>query len=70
MATDITNSQSWIEKTPEVCGGDACIRQTRVTVWGLVLSRRLGTSDASILKNIGRRSSGVVPARCRLPSMI
>jgi uncharacterized protein (DUF433 family) len=52
MATDTTKKQSWIKKTPGVCGGDACIRNTRITVWGLVLSRRLGSTDASILENI------------------
>ncbi len=52
MATDTTTKQSWVQKTLDVCGGDACIRNTRITVWGLVLSRRLGASDASILKNI------------------
>lgn len=52
MATDTTKKKSWIQKTPGVCGGDACIRNTRITVWGLVLSRRLGASDASILENI------------------
>jgi uncharacterized protein (DUF433 family) len=52
MATDTTKNQSWVQMTPDVCGGDACIRNTRISVWGLVLSRRLGASDASILKNI------------------
>ena len=52
MATDTSTKKSWIQKTPGVCGGDACIRNTRITVWGLVLSRRLGASDASILENI------------------
>jgi uncharacterized protein (DUF433 family) len=43
---------SWIEKHPNVCGGDACVRNTRITVWGLVESRRLGMSDEQILDNI------------------
>jgi uncharacterized protein (DUF433 family) len=43
-------SASWIQKTPTVCGGDACIRNTRHTVWGLVEWRRLGLSDAEILR--------------------
>ena len=51
MVTD-TTKKSWVQKVPGVCGGDACIRNTRITVWGLVLSRRLGASDASILENI------------------
>jgi len=52
MATDATKNQSWVQKTPNVCGGEACIRNTRITVWGLILSRRLGASDTSILGNI------------------
>ena len=42
---------TWIEKQPGVCGGDACIRRTRITVWGLVAYRRLGVSDAELLIN-------------------
>jgi type III restriction enzyme len=43
---------SWITKTPGVCGGDACIRHTRITVWGLVAWRRLGLSDAEIRRHV------------------
>jgi uncharacterized protein (DUF433 family) len=43
---------SWISKTPGVCGGDACIRATRITVWGLVERRNLGASDAELLADI------------------
>jgi uncharacterized protein (DUF433 family) len=49
MATDTT---SWVQKTPGVCGGRACIRNTRITVWGLVNSRRLGLAGEQILENI------------------
>ena len=52
MAAKLETTSSWVQKTPNVCGGDACIRNTRITVWGLVLSRRLGASDATILENI------------------
>ena len=52
MATVTTTKPSWVQKTPGVCGGRACIRNTRITVWGLVNSRRLGASDEQILKNI------------------
>jgi uncharacterized protein (DUF433 family) len=41
---------SWIMKTPGVCGGDACIRRTRITVSGLVEWRDLGLPDAEILE--------------------
>jgi type III restriction enzyme len=51
MATDAKTTHSWVQKTPDVCGGDACIRKTRITVWGLVLGRRLGASDARLLEN-------------------
>lgn len=42
---------SWVEKSPGVCGGDARIRKTRITVWGLVEWRSLGLSDAEILEH-------------------
>jgi uncharacterized protein (DUF433 family) len=38
-----------INKTPGVCGGDACVGNTRIPVWSLVNDRRLGMSDAQIL---------------------
>jgi uncharacterized protein (DUF433 family) len=40
-----------IMKTPGVCGGDACIRGHRIPVWVLVGYRRLGKSDASLLRD-------------------
>ena len=58
MATETTKKQSWVQKTPGVCGGRACIRNSRVTVWGLVNSRRLGATDEQILENI----VGLTPA--------
>ena len=51
MAVETSRGKSWIQKTPGVCGGRACIRTTRITVWGLVNSRRLGTKR-EILENI------------------
>jgi uncharacterized protein (DUF433 family) len=41
-----------VQKTPGLCGGRACVLTTRITVWGLVNSRRLGLADAQILENI------------------
>ena len=38
-----------IEKTPGVCGGSACLGNSRITVWGLVESRRIGISEAQLL---------------------
>ena len=40
-----------ISKDPERCGGDACIRDTRIPVWVLVNYRRLGGSDADLLRD-------------------
>jgi uncharacterized protein (DUF433 family) len=39
-----------ISKTPGVCGGDACIRKTRIPVWTLVEYRSLGSSDQELLE--------------------
>lgn len=44
-----TNIIQGIEKTPGVCGGSACVAGTRITVWGLVESLRLGYSEADLL---------------------
>jgi uncharacterized protein (DUF433 family) len=52
MGAVTAEKKSWVQKTPGVCGGNACIRNTRITVWGLVNSRRLGASDEQILKSI------------------
>ena len=38
-----------IEKTPGVCGGSACVTNTRISVWGLVEAQRLGYSEADLL---------------------
>ena len=40
---------SWIDKKPDRCGGDACVRDTRIPVWILVNYRRLGATNAEIL---------------------
>jgi uncharacterized protein (DUF433 family) len=47
----VQHAQSWIQKTPDVCGGAACIRRTRFTVWGLVEWRTMGLTDARIIKH-------------------
>ena len=43
---------SWTSKKPDRCGGDACVRDTRITVWGLVAYRRLGMSDHEIVRAV------------------
>jgi uncharacterized protein (DUF433 family) len=44
-----TLSSSRIEKTPGVCGGQPCMRDTRITVWMIVLDRKLGLTDVAVL---------------------
>ena len=46
----LRTDESWIQKTPGKCGGRACIRDTRVPVWSLVVARRLGVSDTALLR--------------------
>jgi uncharacterized protein (DUF433 family) len=38
-----------IRKTPQVMGGEACVRHTRIGVWILVQARKLGISDDQLL---------------------
>jgi uncharacterized protein (DUF433 family) len=45
------SSESWVQKSAGVCGGEACVRNTWHTVSGLVAWRRLGLSDAQIRKH-------------------
>ncbi len=37
-----------ITKSPDVCGGEACLRGTRLSVWGLVERKRHGATDAEL----------------------
>ena len=39
-----------IESNPGICGGEPCIVRTRIPVWVLVQSRRLGASEADLLR--------------------
>ena len=45
---------TWISKEPNRCGGDACIRNSRIPVWVLVNYRRLGGADADLLRDYPR----------------
>jgi uncharacterized protein (DUF433 family) len=54
----MATATSWTSKMPGRCGGDACIRDTRITVWGLVTYRRLGLPDSGILRAV----QGLTPA--------
>ena len=50
VVRDLGGSYPGIEANPEVCGGDPCIVRTRIPVWLLVQAKRLGTSEAELLR--------------------
>lgn len=45
----IATSETLVQKTPNVIGGDACIRNTRIAVWMLVDWRQVGRTDQQLL---------------------
>ena len=49
VVRDLAGSAPGVDKTPGVCGGNACIVRTRIPVWTLVQGRRLGLSEADLL---------------------
>jgi uncharacterized protein (DUF433 family) len=49
-ARDLGDAFPGIESRPGVCGGDPCIVRTRIPVWVLEQARRLGTSEAELLR--------------------
>jgi uncharacterized protein (DUF433 family) len=51
VARDLGGAFPGIESTPGVCGGEPCIVRTRVPVWVLEQARRLGSSEADILRS-------------------
>lgn len=51
IVRDLGDAFPGIESLPDVNGGEPCIVRTRIPVWVLVQSRRLGMSDADILHN-------------------
>lgn len=50
LAQDLGGATPGIEKTPAVCGCAARIVRTRIPVWVLEQARRLGTSEADLLR--------------------
>jgi uncharacterized protein (DUF433 family) len=42
-------AKTFIRHTPGVCGGEACIRNTRIAVWMLEEAKRAGLSDSELL---------------------
>jgi len=50
VVQDLGDAFPGIESVPGVCGGDLCIIRTRIPVWVLEQYRRLGASDAELLR--------------------
>ncbi len=50
VARDLGDAFPGIDSTPGVCGGEPCIVRTRIPVWVLEQARRLGMSEADILR--------------------
>jgi uncharacterized protein (DUF433 family) len=50
VVQDLGDSFPGIESSPDVCGGEPRIVRTRIPIWLLVQARRLGTSEAELLR--------------------
>ncbi len=50
VVRDLGDAFPGIESNPGVCGGEPCIVRTRIPVWVLEQARRLGTSEADLLR--------------------
>ena len=50
LINDLGEAFPGIETRPGVSGGEPCIVRTRIPVWLLEQGRRLGTSEADLLK--------------------
>ena len=51
VVRDLGDAFPGIESNPEVCGGEPCIVRTRIPVWVLAQARRLGISEADLLRS-------------------
>lgn len=50
LARDMGGAFPGIESIPAVLGGEPCIVRTRIPVWLLVQARKLGSTEADLLK--------------------
>jgi uncharacterized protein (DUF433 family) len=48
---DLGDAFPGIDSVANVCGGEPCIVRTRIPVWVLVQARRLGASEADLLRS-------------------
>src|SRR5438105_3829973 len=51
LVQDLAESFPGITSTPSVCGGAARVVRTRIPVWLLEQARRLGASEADLLRD-------------------
>ena len=51
IVRDLGNAFPGIESTPGICGGEPRIVRTRIPVWVLVQFRKLGASEADLLRS-------------------
>ncbi len=51
IVRDLGDAFPGIESNPNVCGGEPCIVRTRIPVWLLEQARRLGVSEADLLRS-------------------
>lgn len=51
VARELGDAFPGIEATPGVCGGEVRIVRTRIPVWVLEQARRLGASEADLLRS-------------------
>ena len=50
VVRDLGDAFSGVESISGVCGGEPCIVRTRIPVWVLEQARRLGTTEADLLR--------------------
>lgn len=51
VARDLGEAFPGIASDPAIAGGEPCIVRTRIPIWLLVQARRLGTSEAELLRS-------------------
>ena len=51
VVRELDDDYPGIDARPDVCGGEPCIVRTRIPVWLLAQARRLGTSEADLLRS-------------------
>lgn len=51
LVSNLGDAFPGIESRPGVCGGEPCVIRTRIPVWVLEQARRLGTSEADLLRS-------------------